>query len=93
MFEIIATGEERVKDLDIAKIFESKVINCTNRIITLRAVGADEKLVSMEEIIHQILHSIGVLEKLKLQRDYSAVVLLYTVDQDHIQYSIFNVKY
>jgi len=88
LFEIIATGEERVKNLDIAKIFKLKVINCTNRIITLGAVGTDEKLVSMEEIIHQILHSIRVLEKLKLQRDCSAVGLLYTVDQDHIQYSM-----
>ena len=86
LFKISANIEERRRILEIAKIFNANIIDCTDQTITLEVVGDSEKIVAIEQMIHKF----GILEKVrtgKIGLSLESVVggQLYTIQREGLR--------
>lgn len=61
LIKILSSIDERRQILEIAKIFNANIVDCTNRTVTLEITGDAKKIVAIE----QMLHKFGVLEKVR----------------------------
>lgn len=86
LVKILANHLERRKILEIARIFNAEIVDCTNTTITLEISGNSEKIVAVE----QMLNSFGILEKVrtgKIGVSSESIVAgqLYTVSKDRLR--------
>ena len=91
LLKILATIKERRQILEIAKVFELKIIDYTNSTITLEIIGDNKKIIAIE----QMLHKFGILEKVRtgkigITRESLAAGQLYTIDREHIRRRILD---
>ena len=94
LLKILATIKERRQILEIAKVFELKVIDYTNSTITLEIIGDDKKIIAIE----QMLHKFGILEKVEtgvigLTRESLTSAQLYTLDRTPIRRKMTNCHF
>ena len=86
LLKLIADQNEREKILEITKILNASIVDCTNKTITIEVAGDSEKIVAMEQMINQF----GVLEKVRtgkigLSKKSIAGSQLYTVHRDRLR--------
>nr|YP_009093399.1 acetohydroxyacid synthetase small subunit [Cerataulina daemon]AIR76072.1 acetohydroxyacid synthetase small subunit [Cerataulina daemon] len=90
-FKILANQSERQKILEITKIFNATVVDCTNKTITIEVTGDSEKIVALEQMINQF----GILEKIRtgkigISKESIVGSQLYTVHRDRLRRKIIN---
>jgi acetolactate synthase I/III small subunit len=61
LFKISATDQDRKEILEILKIFQANVIDCTKAIITIELTGDSEKIAAFE----QMTHKFPIIEKVR----------------------------
>ena len=86
LFKLLVDENEREKILEITEIFNATVVDCTNKTITIEVTGDSEKIVAMEQMIHQF----GMLEKVRtgkigLSKESIASGQLYTIHRDRLR--------
>jgi len=91
LVKVLATIEERRQIVEIAKIFNANIVDCTNRTITLEITGDAKKIVAIE----QMLHKFGILEKVRtgkigLTRESITSGQLYTIERDSLRRKMVN---
>ena len=58
LVKVSSEGEKRTEVLQIAEIFKAKIVDVDRRTLTLRVVGANDKI----EALLELLKPLGVLE-------------------------------
>ena len=91
IFKLLVDENEREKILEITKIFNATVVDCTNKTITIEVTGDSEKIVAIEQMINQF----GMLEKVRtgkigLSKESIAAGQLYTVHRDRLRRKMVN---
>ena len=91
IFKLLVDENEREKILEITKIFDATVVDCTNKTITIEVTGDSEKIVAIEQMINQF----GMLEKVRtgkigLNKESIAAGQLYTVHRDRLRRKMVN---
>lgn len=61
LFKISANDKDRKEVLEIIKIFNANVLDCTNAIITIEVTGDSEKIAAFEQMINKF----AVIEKVR----------------------------
>nr|YP_009497779.1 acetohydroxyacid synthetase small subunit [Acanthoceras zachariasii]AWT40492.1 acetohydroxyacid synthetase small subunit [Acanthoceras zachariasii] len=91
LIKILASIEERRQILEIAKIFNANIVDCTNRTVTLEITGDAKKIVAIE----QMLHKFGILEKVRtgkigLTIESITTGQLYKVERESLRRKMIN---
>jgi acetolactate synthase-1/3 small subunit len=91
LMKILASIEERRQILEIAKIFNANIVDCTNRTVTLEITGDAKKIVAIE----QMLHKFGILEKVRtgkigLTIESITTGQLYKVERESLRRKMIN---
>ena len=91
LFKLLIDESEREKILEITEIFNATVVDCTNKTITIEVTGDSEKIVAIEQMIHEF----GMLEKVRtgkigVSKESIAGGQLYTVHRDRLRRKMVN---
>lgn len=91
LLKILVGAKERLKVLQITKVFGIKIIDYTNKTVTLEIIGNDQKVFAIE----QMLYKFGILEKVKtgkiaLISESLTLGQLYTVENNSIRRRMLN---
>lgn len=91
LIKLLASIEERRQILEIAKVFQATIVDCTSRTVTLEITGDAKKIVAIE----QMLHKFGILEKVRtgkigLSRESITIGQLYKVESESLRRKMVN---
>lgn len=91
LYKILVDDSERRRVLEIANVFKANVIDYTNKTITLEITGDLEKIVAVEQMLHQF----GILEivrtgRIGLTKESITIGQLYTVERERLRKTLAN---
>lgn len=91
LYKILVDDSERRRVLEIANVFKANVIDYTSKTITLEVTGDLEKIVAVEQMLHQF----GILEivrtgRIGLTKESITIGQLYTVERERLRKTLAN---